>query len=132
MSAGLSRRQEASLSRIGDIMAPKGEGFPAFSETGCVAHVDRVLAATPPDDVTGLKILLAVLSFFPRGLLLWFLHLVERDDRAPGFLAPVFRNIHLGLKGLVMSLYYSNRTGAGYSGPKPYDAIGCELRVVRP
>src|SRR4029077_14672193 len=98
MSAGLSKRQEASLERIGDIMAPKGEGFPAFSETGCVAHVDRVLAATPADDVTGLRILLAVLSFFPRGLLLWFLNLVQRDDRAPGFLAPAFRNIHLGLK----------------------------------
>jgi hypothetical protein len=132
MSAILSGRQAAVLARIGDLMCPAGEGFPAFSETGCIAHVDPILEATLPGDVAGLKILLSVLSFFPSGLLAGFLRLVQKDPGDRGLLAGPFRNIALGLKGLVMSTYYSNRTGEGYGGPRVHEAIDFEIRTVKP
>jgi hypothetical protein len=132
VSALLSQRQLTAIERIGDIMLPGGEGFPSFSQTGCITHIDPLLEVTPAEDVTGLKILLTVLSFLPSLLLVGFLRLVEKDERLPAFLGSVFRNIDLGLKGLVMSTYYSNRTGHGYAGPRVHDVIDFELRVVKP
>ncbi len=132
MSAILSGRQAAALERIGDLMCPGGESFPAYSETGCIAHVDPILRAVPPDDVAGLKILLSVLSFLPRAPLRAFLRLVQKDPGDRGLLAGPFRNIDLGLKGLVMSTYYSNRTGEGYRGPRVHEAIDFEIRTVKP
>ena len=132
MSRILSARQARALERVGDIMIPGVDGFPSFSATGTIAHVDLLLDVTPAEDVAGLKILLGVLSFLPGGLLAGFLRMVCREDRAPGVLAGAFRNIHIGLKGLVMSLYYSNRTGTGYTGPRVHALLDYELRVVKP
>jgi hypothetical protein len=132
MSAILGRRQVLAVERIGDIMIPGGEGFPRYSETGCVAHIDPLLEVTPPEDVAGLRVLLTILSFLPFGLLAWFLRFVEKPRGGTGPLAGALRNIDIGLKGLIMSTYYSNRTGAGYDGPKVFDAMDFELRVVKP
>jgi len=132
MNLILSPRHRRTLERVGDIMIPGGEGFPCFSETGVIIHVDPLLEVTPAEDVRGLRILLSVLSFLPDGLLARFLRMIRREDRAPGLLAGAFRNIHIGLKGLVMSLYYSNCTGLNYTGPKVHALIGYELRVVKP
>lgn len=132
MSPILGARQITAVQRIGDIMIPGGEGLPRYSETGCVAHIDPILEVTPAEDVAGLKILLAVLSLFPDGLLAWFLRFVGRARSGTGPLAGALRNIDIGLKGLVMSSYYSNRTGPDYRGPLVYEAIDFELRVVKP
>jgi hypothetical protein len=132
VSGILSARQLRALARIGDAMIPGGEGFPRFSDTGCLAHVDPILEVTPAEDVAGLKALLSVLSFFPAGLLLRFLRFVGRERESLGPLAGALRNIDLGLKGLVMSTYYSNRTGPGYAGPKVFDVLGFDLRVAKP
>ena len=132
MSRILSAREIRALERIGDIMIPGVDGFPSFSRTGSIVHVDPLLEVTPPEDVAGLKILLSVLSFLPRALLAGFLRMICREDRAPGLLAGAFRNIHIGLKGLVMSLYYSNRTAPGATGPKVHSLMDYELRVVKP
>jgi hypothetical protein len=132
MSRILSARQSRALERIGDVMIPGVDGFPSFSATGSIAHVDPLLEVTPAEDVAGLKVLLNVLSFLPTGVLAGFLRMVRREDHAPGVLAGAFRNIHVGLKGLVMSLYYSNRTGPTYTGPKVHALLGYELRVVKP
>jgi len=132
MSRILSAREIRALERIGDIMIPGVDGFPSFSRTGSILHVDPLLEVTPAEDVTGLKILLGVLSFLPGALLAGFLRMICREDRAPGLLAGAFRNIHIGLKGLVMSLYYSNRTGPRATGPKVHSLMNYELRVVKP
>ncbi len=132
MSAILSPRQISALVRIGDILIPAGEGFPSFSETGAIAHVDALLEVTPSEDVGGLKILLSVLSFLPDFMVAGFLGLVRKADALPDFLAAPLRNIEIGLKGLVMSLYYSNRVRPEYRGPKVHEVIDYALRVVKP
>ncbi|MDP3938847.1 MAG: hypothetical protein Q8R92_12040 [Deltaproteobacteria bacterium] len=132
MSAILSTRQVAVLGRIGDIMIPGGGDFPRFSDTGCLTHIDPLLRAMPPEDLAGLKGLLSILSFLPAGLLGRFLHFVAKERRGLGPVAGALRNIDLGLKGLVMSTYYSNRARAGYAGPRVFDAMGFALRVVKP
>ena len=132
MSRILSARQIRALERVGDIMIPGVDGFPSFSATGSIGHVDLLLDVTPAEDVAGLKFLLGVLSFLPGWLLAGFLRMVCREDRAPGVVAGAFRNIHIGLKGLVMSLYYSNRLGPGARGPRVYALMDYALRVVKP
>jgi len=132
MSAILSAREREALARIGDILIPGGEGFPRFSETGCLAHVDPILEVTPAEDVAGLKGLLAVLSFFPDALLARFLRFVSKERQSLGPLAGALRNIDLGLKGLIMTTYYSGRTAPGYAGPGVLEAMGFDLRVVKP
>ena len=132
MSAILGARQIRAVQRVGDIMIPGGDGLPRYSETGCVAHIDPILEVTPAEDVAGLKILLALLSVFPEGLLAWFLRFAGKTRSGTGPVAGALRNIDIGLKGLVMSSYYSNRTDPEYRGPRVYEAIDFELRVVKP
>ncbi len=132
MSTILSDRQAAVLQRIGDIMIPGGDGFPRFSATGCLTHIDPILRTMPLEDLAGLKGLLGVLSLLPASLLVRFLYFVAKERLGLGPVAGALRNIDLGLKGLVMSTYYSGRSDSDYRGPSVHDAIGLEIRVVKP
>lgn len=117
-------RAVRTLVRIGDIMAPSGAGFPSFSETGSIQHFDDILRHLPPQDRQDLHTLLVVLSFLPRKGLKVFLYLLDRSSGVPGPLGAILRVVHLGLRGLVWTLYYSNKAGTGYAGWRVYDLIG--------
>ena len=52
MSLYLSQFELCGLNKVGDLVVPGGYGFPSFSETGCVNHVDDVMAATPAATAT--------------------------------------------------------------------------------
>jgi hypothetical protein len=120
MSQFLGPRELAALERIGDLMLPGDGEFPAFSQTGCIAFVDDLLRYMDPKDRDNVITLLKMLSFAPTPLLRAWLCQTR--------LTPTLRLIELGLKGLVMSLYYSNKTAPSYAGRKPLDVIGFGLR----
>jgi len=122
MSQFLSPRELSALKRIGDLMLPGDSDFPSFSQTGCIAFVDDLLRFMDPKDREDVKTLLKILSFLPSPLLRAFLKLCQTQW------TPTLRMIELGLKGLVMSLYYSNKTAPQYTGRTPYDVIGFALR----
>ncbi len=122
MSQFLGPRELAALERIGDLMLPGDAQFPSFSQTGCIAFVDDLLRFMDATDRDGLRTLLRVLSFAPPPLLRLVLYLCQRRW------TPRLRLIELGLKGLVMSLYYSNKTAPHYKGRKPFDVLGFSLR----
>jgi hypothetical protein len=104
MSKVLGPRELAALERIGDLMLPGDPQFPSFSQTGCIAFVDDLLRYMDPKDRDDVKTLLRALSFLPSPLLRAFLKLCQTRW------TPTLRMIELGLKGLTMSLYYSNKT----------------------
>lgn len=121
----LSEGELAALAQIGDIMLPGDNEFPSFSQTGCVQFVDDLLLVMDVHDRRSLKILLRVCALLPSAILKGLLRLCQTRRGAS------LRLVELGFKGLVMSLYYSNKTAATYAGPTPLDVIGFQLQRVR-
>lgn len=130
-SAYFGWRALRTLERIGDLMLPGDGGLPSFSATGCLGYVDDLLAYMTPGDRASLRLLLQVLSVFPDGGLRAFLRLLGLSARLPAALGAPLRLIELGLKGLIMNLYYSNKTGPEYTGVRPFDVLGFDLTRIR-
>lgn len=103
----LNDRQISAVQKIGDCLIPGGHGFPKFSQSNAVANSDRVLNFMPKKDLEDLKMLLTIFSFLPKfflRLLFWKLEFYwTYNVPMPG----VVRLIRIGIRGLVMSLYYA-------------------------
>lgn len=126
-SAYLSQRQLKAIERLGDLMLPRSEEFPAFSELGCIAAVDEIMAWMPESDLADLKLLLHLLATMPDAGLKALIKQISSPDAWPEALASTLRQIDTGLRGIIMSLYYSGRTGPDYSGPNPLELMGVEI-----
>lgn len=126
----LSNAGVRALSRIGDILCPGDHEFPSYSETGCIEHVDRMLATVPPADMKDLGMLLTVLSFTPTFFLRWLVASMAKatDSNAP--LSDLFRMLDFGLRGIIFGTYYSGFVGADYKGKTPNEVIGFEVNRV--
>ena len=103
----LNPRQILAVQKMGDCLIPGGSGFPKFSQSNAVTNCDRVLGFMPKKDLEDLKMLLTVFSFFPKPLLQIFFWKLEflwtYNLPMPG----VIRLIRIGIRGLIMSLYYA-------------------------
>ena len=124
MSKYLSQTELRGLSRLGDIVVPGGYGQPSFSQTGCVSHIDELMAATPPADVKDFKLLMKAFSIAPVFVIRGILKLVDKNNRFPEPIAGLLRLLSIGIKGVVFSLYYSNKTREFYQGPSVHESIG--------
>ena len=111
-SAHFNGVQLKSLERVGNLYIPGNGNLPAFSETGCLQHVDVVLDEVDPGDVQLLGILLLVLRWMPAFIIEFLLTLMDQHDRCPEWMAGPLRLISLALKGITMSLYYSGLQGS--------------------
>ena len=127
VSKHLSSRQIRGINGIGDVLLPGAprkdgrEAFPPFSETGCVRHVDRILDYMPAQDLSDLKLLLWILGWLPSGAVRWFVNFVEKSPQFNNPLGPILRLIRLGLRGLIMTLYYGDE--------QIHRRMGYEVRV---
>jgi aldehyde dehydrogenase (NAD+) len=130
ISKYFSRNQLLGLSRAGDVMVPGTDVSPSFSQTGCIDHVDRMAAYLTAEDLGGLRMLLAVFRYAPGWMIRLLMTTCANNDRFPGFLGSTLRTIEVGIKGMVMSLYYSNLTGEAYEGDKVFDIIGWDAKLV--
>src|SRR4051794_4658759 len=108
MSRHLNPRQLRAIEKVGDFMCPGDGVLPRFAETGCVKHVDRILDYMPQGDLGDLKLLLGILALFPRFLLGLLFRLLEGSPAVPGPIGAPLRLIRIGMRGLVMSLYYGD------------------------
>lgn len=130
-SAVLSRRALAAFNRLGDIMIPGGDGFPSFSETGCIVHIDDLVPHAPREDVKSLNGLLIALSFCPDFALRAIVWVTDRGRGWPEPLGTLVRMLDTGLRSVVVSLYFSGKTGPGHTGPTPIDLIDYHLNTIR-
>jgi hypothetical protein len=127
----LSQRSLVGLNRIGDVLIPGVDEFPSFSEYGGVEHVDDVLAYVPESDVVLLSMVLSVLAFLPEVVLRWLARkLSATTAESTGLLAPLYRQLNLGLRGILFSLYYGSEAGVGFTGQAPVDIIGYSINRV--
>ncbi len=120
----LSKREIKGLRKIGDIIIPRNGPFPSFSETGCLQHVDDAVAYLDPIDLKDLKSFLAVASFLPGFMIKLVLRLLEWGTFS------LLRMGNLGIRGVVYSLYYSNKTATDYKGTKPHEMIGYQVKTI--
>ncbi len=127
-----SPSQLKSLIKTGDVILPGTDKSPSFSQTGCIGHIDRMAAYLTEDDLNGLRLVLSVFRWLPNWLISLLMSAATNNCKFPGVLGAGLRLLEIGLKGATMSLYYSNLTGPGYEGPKVFDVIGYDAKVVVP
>jgi len=125
----LSVRALKGLDKLGDIMIPGDGEFPKFSDTGCIYHVDEVMEATHPEDVKLLNLLLTVFHFSPSGMIKLLARMTLLEEYLPSTLGAPFRLVGIALRGVPMTLYYSNLTSPYYNGPKVHDVMGYSVNV---
>lgn len=124
----LSPVQRAGLLHVGDVLVPGTAELPSFRQAGCAQHADRMLAWMYPADRRGLALLLGVLRFLPAPAIRLLFAVADRADRLPGPLAAAFRMASIGVKGSVMTLYYSDIG----DGPSVYEVMGWDPHVAVP
>ncbi|MBX7168996.1 MAG: hypothetical protein K1X74_21855 [Pirellulales bacterium] len=129
-SRHLSPRQYRGLEKLGDAYFPAGGEFPAFSSLGCAEHVDEVLDPMPAGDRDSLKVLLGLLRFMPQWKLALLVRWLEGAPSVPDWAGGgALRFLRMGIRGLAMTLYYSGRKGARYTGRTPLDILDYRVGV---
>ena len=131
MSKHLNEGQIRALVKVGDCLVPGDEDLPSFSKLGCVEWIDHLLDPMPAADLKDLKMLLSILSFFPAFLMRALMRFLEFSPSVPGPLGAPLRLIRLGMRGLVMSLYYSGFAGKQYVGKTPLEVLEYKVEVYR-
>ncbi len=125
----LSRKQMKGLIHTGDALLPGSGQLPSFSQTGCWRHIDRQAAFLSPDDLAGLQMALGAFRFLPKAVVRGLINLASKFHDAPGPLGMGFRMLEIGIKGAVMSLYYSDLHAEDYRGPTVFEGIGWDAHV---
>lgn len=117
----LSPREILGLEKVGDAYCPYEPEIPSFQDLRCAENACRVLDYVPETDLKDLKMLLRVLGFMP-GILITLCVVVMEIAWERGFLfGSTLKQIRLGLRGIVFSLYYST--------PAVQKALGYEVKV---
>jgi len=128
-SQQLSATQLHGLRKAGDILIPGDAEMPSFSQSGVLTHVDRMLDYMNPSDLTGVRFLVTLFAYLPKPLVYLILALAQLDRSLPGPLAAPLRMINIGMKGVVMTLYYSD---LGEQRPSVLERIKWDAKIVEP
>ncbi|HIN39375.1 MAG TPA: hypothetical protein EYM84_03795 [Flavobacteriales bacterium] len=130
MSEILSKSAIKGVIRLGDIIIPGDADLPSYSEFGGIEHVDDLLKYAPPSDIGDLNLILAILSFMPKFVLKWVVVKMTKSHRGGNGVSVIFRQLDLGLKGIILSTYYTEKGGANYQGVRPLDKIGYKINRI--
>jgi len=131
VSEFMGHKELIVFNRIGDLMIPAYEEFPTFSAIGCIAHIDGVVRHAPAEDIAQLRGLLKLLYFMPTFVLRFIIWLTKSADKWPEPIGTNLRLLDMGLRSIVVTLYYSGKVGEDYSGKSPLELMGYELNTVR-
>lgn len=113
MSKILDKSALKGLIKVGNIIIPGSGNLPSYEKSLAIQEVDRMVAYMSSDDRFGLKLLLSVLSFLPNTILGMFIKIVFNHKNHPKLISPFSKMIMLGLKGLVMTTYYTEHDREG-------------------
>lgn len=128
----MNAKQLTALNRIGELMFPANGEFPGFAELGCIQHIDLLVENAPKDDIALLKMVFGVLYYKPQFVYRFILWLMRTANSWPEPFASLFRTMDMGLRGMIVSLYYSGLKGQDFKGKTPLELIGYEVNVLRP
>jgi hypothetical protein len=132
MANHFSNRAIIGLKKIGDVYCPKNGEFPAYSEVAGVGYLDHLTIHVPADDFTALNLALAIFSFLPKGIIEWLVLTFQKaaDNPSEGILPSTYRQLNLGLRGLVFSTYYSELINPEYKGKTPLQIIDYHINRI--
>jgi aldehyde dehydrogenase (NAD+) len=102
--------QRKGLIRLGNLYVPGDEELPSFEKSGAFSKLPLMLSNLPKKDRYGLQGILVLFSFTPAVLIRVLLWVLLRRDHFVHPLKGFLSTLELGLKGTVMSLYYSDFT----------------------
>lgn len=121
----LNKKEIKGLVKLGDIICPKNDDFPSFSQLGCIQFVDEAVGSLDPYDRNDLKLFLKIASLLPSFILKFVMVIINRPFMA------LLRMGNIGIKGIIYSLYYSGKQGSKYKGKPIFDIIGYEVNAIR-
>ena len=121
----LNKRELKGLTKFGDIICPKNNDFPSFSQLGCIQFVDEAVGCLDPYDRNDLKLFLKIASVLPKFMDKFIMILIIRQFMT------LLRMGNIGIKGIIYSLYYSGKQGDNYTGKPIFDIINYHVNVVR-
>ncbi len=122
----LTPTQLAGLRKVGDVMIPGDGEFPSFSASRCAEHVDRMLAYMSERDRSGVRAMFGLFRFLPGFALRAIVRAAGHHHAAPAPVGALLRRMHIGIKGVVMTLYYSGIDEGGVI----HQRIGWDAKVV--
>lgn len=99
---------ERGLIKVGDALIPGNERMPSFSASGAIRYAKTAFGALGEADRDALLLVVRVLGSLPRSLIGGVFLVVGTLKFLPGPLGAVPRLLWVGLRGLVLSLYYSD------------------------
>ena len=94
------------------------------------AAPEAFAAYAPVEDINALSLVLKTLSFMPSFVIRFLGWAIAHPERFPGSIAVKLRQLNIGLRGLIVSLYFSGKTSATYQGKNPLDSIDFKLNRV--
>lgn len=135
-AARLTPRQAKGLAKVGRVIVPGGDGMPTFAAVDPASRAPAVLAELPDTDERDLRLLFTVLGWLPALLVRAIVALLWRARPMPGPVGNLARLAYLALKGVAMSLYYSDEAvldALGYDVSVPVGPLaGADARGARP
>lgn len=120
------------LRKAGDIVLPGGDGFPKFSDTNFLDHFGRISHYMNPDDREGFKLLTALMGLMPSFMIRLMLEVVSYHRVMPGFIGAIFRQINMGVKGVLFTMYYSGLDDSGKDRSKIFKLMNYETNINSP
>lgn len=108
MSHGFSALSIKGLKKTGDIIIPGDSEFPSFSNSGFIEHLGRMSHYMNEDDREGLKLLSTLLGIMPAIVIRFILYFTRLHHYFPNPIGSILRQINVGLRGVVFTLYYSD------------------------
>lgn len=120
----LSIAQARGLLRLGDVVVPGDDVLPSFSRAVAAADADRMLPYLSDADRSSLLLLLDVCGRLPKPAVRALVAAAAGWRRAPEPVAAGLRMAHIGIKGVVHSLYWSDLHRLGI-----HEVIGYDARV---
>jgi len=123
MSTLISKAAVRGIVRLGNILIPGDGEMPSYEEYGGYEHVDDLLMYAPKSDIGDLGLLLTILSFMPKFVLVWLVGKMAASHGKGNGLWILLRQLDMGIRGIVLSTYYTEKAGASFSGTAPLDGI---------
>ena len=127
----LSKSAIKGLNRIGNILIPGDSTYPSFSVYGGLEHADDLLTYAPRHDIKDLGMVLSILSVLPNRWLTWLVKKMSASHTDNGPLGNTMRQLNMGIRGLVFSLYYAPKRGGNYAGEDPVHMVGFKLKKAK-
>lgn len=106
--SGFSSISLKGIEKAGNVLIPGSPGMPSFSEAKLLKDLHRMTDYMNADDREGLKLLMMLFAFMPSFFIHFILYIASKHETFPDAIGAVLRQINMGVRGVVFTLYYSD------------------------